>query len=172
MGAPPPVPPPAPPKKSRKKLYAVIGGVVVVVIVALFVWYSFGPVQGNLLFNYSYTGSSQAAWSLSSSCARGIVPVSYPNRNTGASHTCDLTFTNHDPNAAHTIERVLFGGAAYVSTITPNLNLTTSGGLNGVGSSYGTTLTVASGASQTVSITFGLPLPPNQYDATLEFFVD
>jgi len=151
------VPPSAVPRKSRKKLVAILGCVAIVVVVAVLIFYEIGPVQGNLLIGYSYTGSSQAAWSVTRGCG-GNVPITYPNHNTGAAYTCVFTLTNHDPSASHEIASATVTGTGYLSEMSPTIGPTG--------------LSVPSGGSQTISITFGCPLPPGQYEVSVEFIVN
>lgn len=131
-------------------------------MVAGIVFYAVGPVQGNLLIGDSYTGSSEAAWSVAQGCG-GNVPISYPNHNTGASYTCVFTLTNHDPNFSHSIASVSVTGTAYLSSMSPNLD---------PGCHCSSPLAVQSGASQTVSVTIGMPLPPGQYTASVAFILN
>lgn len=164
IATPPSAAPPAPirsstPKKSRRKLYAIVGVLVAVAAVAGLLWYSIGPVSGNLLIGYSYTGASEASWSVSQGCG-GNVPITFPNRNTGAAYTCEFTLTNHG-STTHSISSAKVTGTGYLSSMSPNLPPSGSIPIN-----------VPAGGAETVSMTFGCPLPPGQYQVSVEFILN
>ena len=157
---------------SRKRFYSILAAVLAIAaaVVTITVQYSVAPVPGSLLLSYGLTGKNQTALSMTSDCNNGTISVSYPNRNTGTTHSCNWIFTNHDPDSGHSVVLVIFGGSAVINSIVPNINVSTS--MRGpTAFALGQSLLVASGSTRVVTIGIGMGPPPGQRDASVEFVV-